>query len=119
MATGVCRYCGQSRIVPFDCDPDTADRYAAEHCACDNNLKKCRQLSENIDQICGQECRQYGMDSLIEETIHELKEVGKQCIYGYIESATFRLADSTLTIKQIKDGVAVARKKALSVKLEA
>lgn len=45
--TGTCRFCGQTRIVPFDCDQETADRYAAENCICDNKLKKCRQLKHN------------------------------------------------------------------------
>ena len=120
--TGVCRFCGQTRMIPRDIailSQDAADRYAAEHCACDNNLKKCRQLSENIDQLCGEECKQYGMDILEENTIDTLKEVGNLCVYGYINSAGFAIKGTSITIKQIKDGVSVSRKKVSSVKLEA
>ena len=117
--TGVCKFCGQSRIVPFDCTQEEADRYAAENCICDNNLKKCRQFSENIDQLCGEECKQYGMDILEENTIETLKEVGRLCVYGYINSAGFSIGGTSIAIRQIKDGVSVSRKKVSAVKLEA
>ena len=117
--TGTCRFCGQTRIVPFDCDQETADRYAAENCICDNKLKKCRQLNENIEQLCGEECQQFGMDILEESTIDTLKEVGKLCVYGYINSAGFAIKGTSITIRQIKEGVSVSRKKVSSVKLEA
>ena len=89
--TGTCVFCGQTRLVEAETQTE-ADRIAAEHCTCDNNLKKVRQCSENIEQLC---------------------------VFGHVEAASFRLADSTIAIKQIKDGVAVARKKVSSVKLEA
>ena len=117
--TGRCKFCGQTRLVPFDCTQEEADLYAAENCACDNNLKKVRQCSENIDQICGETARGFGMEIVSEEVINAIKEAGTLCVYGLIGSASFRLTDSTLVIKQIKDGVAVARKKVSSVKLEA
>lgn len=117
--TGVCRFCGQTRLVPFDCTQEEADKYAAENCICDNNLKKVRQLSENIDQLCGEECMQYGMDILEEESIEALKQVGRLCVYGYIASASFTIRGTSLAIKQVKDGVSVVRKKVSSVKLEA
>lgn len=117
--TGVCRFCGQTRIVPFDCDQKTADQYAAENCACDNNLKRCRQLRENIDALCGEDCKQFGMDIIEESTIDAIKDVGKLCVYGYIDSATFSIGGTSLSVKQIKDGVSVSRKKVSSVKLEA
>lgn len=117
--TGTCRFCGQTRIVPFECEQAEADRYAAENCACDNNMKKCRQLRENIDQLCGEDCKQYGMDILEESTIDTLKEVGRLCVYGYINSAGFAIKGTSITIRQIKDGVSVSRKKVSSVKLEA
>ena len=51
--TGTCKFCGQTRIVPFNCTQAEADVYAAENCSCDNSLKKCRHLRENIDTLCG------------------------------------------------------------------
>lgn len=117
--TGTCRFCGQTRIIPFECTQEEADRYAAENCACDNNMKKRRQLCENIDQICGEECKQFGMDILVYDTIEELKQVGTLCVYGYIEAASFRVPDSVIGIKKTKDGVSVSRKKVSSVRLEA
>lgn len=116
--TGTCLFCGQTRMVEADTQEE-ANRIASENCTCDNKLKSCRQCSENIDKICGATAKEFGMDVVVEDVIEEIKAVGKLCVYGYIEVASFRLADSTIAIKQIKDGVSVARKKVSSVKLEA
>lgn len=116
--TGTCIFCGQTRMVEAN-DQKEADRIAAENCTCDNKLKSCRQCSDNIDKICGAPAKDFGMDIVTEEVIDTIKEAGQLCVYGHIDLASFRLADSTVTIKQIKDGVAVARKKVSSVKLEA
>lgn len=113
--TGTCRFCGQTRLVEAE-DQVQANLIAAEHCICDNNLKKVRQCSENIDQICGETARGFGMEIVSEEVIDAIKEAGTLCVYGLIGSASFRLADSTLVVKQIKDGVAVARKKSVVCK---
>ena len=117
--TGTCKFCGQTRLVPFECTQEEADLYAAENCACDNNLKKCRQLCENIDKLCGEECKQFGMDIIEESTIDALKEVGRLCVYGYINGASFAIKGTSIAVRQIKGGVSVSRKKVLSAKLEA
>lgn len=96
-----------------------SDSRAAEHCTCDNNIKKVRQCSENIEQICGESAQGFGMEIVTEEVKEEIKNIGQLCVFGYIEAASFRLTDSTISVKQIKDGVAVSRKKVSSVKLEA
>ena len=36
--TGTCVFCGQTRLVEAETQTE-ADRIAAEHCTCDNNLK--------------------------------------------------------------------------------
>ena len=59
------------------------------------------------------------MEIVTEEVKEEIKNIGQLCVFGYVEAASFRLTDSTISVKQIKDGVAVARKKVSSVKLEA
>ena len=116
--TGTCIFCGQTRMVEAETQQE-ADRIAAETCTCDNKFKSSRQCSENLDKICGETAKEFGLDIVTEEVIDELKEIGRLCVYGHIEVASFRLPDSTVSIKQIKDGVAVSRKKVSSVKLEA
>lgn len=116
--TGTCMFCGQTRLVEAETQRE-ADRIAAEHCTCDNNLKKVRQCSENIEQICGESAKGFGMEIVTEEVKEEIKNIGQLCVFGYVEAASIRLTDSTISVKQIKDGVAVARKKVSSVKLEA
>lgn len=116
--TGVCRFCGQTRFVKADTQEE-ADRIAAENCTCDNSLKKNKRLEDNIDQLLGEDSKDFGMEVVEESTIDAIKEIGRLCIYGTIETAAFRVSDSAITVKRIKDGVSVARKKILSAKLEA
>lgn len=117
---GFCPYCGQAQMVVATTDEE-ANRKAAENCKCDG-AKKARsagQCRDNIQEICGAGANDYQMDVLDAEVIETLKDLGNHVVYDNIESAVIRLADSTVAIKQTKDGVSVARKKALSVKLEA
>ena len=116
--TGTCAFCGQTRMVEAETQAE-ADRIAAENCTCDNKLKSNRQCAENIDKICGETAKEFGMDIVTEDVIEVMKDAGRLCIYGYVEVASFRIADSTIAIKQTKDGVSVSRKKVSSVKLEA
>lgn len=114
---GTCIYCGQTQMVEAETQVE-ADRIAAENCICDNKLKSTRQCSDNIEKICGEAAKEFGMDIVTEEVIDQLKGVAKLCVYGYIESASFRLADSSVQIRKTKEVVSVSRKKVSSVKLE-
>ena len=116
--TGTCMSCGQTRVVDAE-DQQEADRLATENCSCDNNLKKCRQLRENIEELCAERAKSYGFDSVDEDTIDILKKVGELCIFGYIKQASFTAYGTAIGIRQIKDGVSVTRKKVSAVKLEA
>lgn len=117
---GFCPYCGQMQMVEAVTDEE-ANYKAMQNCNCDGS-KKARsagQCRDNIREICGTGANNYQMDVLDEEVIDALQELGNLVTKDNIESAVIRLADSTVTIKQTKEGVSVARKKALSVKLEA
>lgn len=114
---GTCMYCGQTRMVEA-ATQEEADRIAAEECTCGNKSKSIRKCKDNIEQICGPSAQNFGMDILSNETIDVLKDVGELCVLEAIGTATFRLPDSTVAIKQTKDGVSVSRKKVLSVKVE-
>lgn len=117
---GYCPFCGQMQMVEATTEEE-ANSKAAKNCNCDGS-KKARSAGlcrDNIREICGTGAGDYQMDVLDEEVIEVLQDLGGFAVYDNIESAVIRLADSTVTIKQTKDGVAVSRKKALSVKLEA
>ena len=117
---GFCPYCGQMQMVEAVTDEE-ANYKAIQNCNCDGS-KKARsagQCRDNIREICGTGANDDQMDVLDEEVIDALQELGNLITYDNIESAVIRLADSTVTIKQTKEGVSVARKKTLSVKLEA
>lgn len=117
--TGACLYCGQTRIVQAD-SQERADLIATKECgACDNPLKRTSQLNKNIESLCGELAREYGMMPLDEEVVENIKNIGALIIGGDIESASFRVADSTIGMKNTKSGVSVYRNKTISAKLEA
>lgn len=117
--TGTCLYCGQTRIVEVN-DQEDADMIATRECgACDNPVKQTYRLHQNIEILCGDTAKGYGMQELDADLIEEIKDAGELLIRGLIESVTYRVADSTVTLKNTKDGAAVIRKKSISAKLEA
>ncbi len=117
--TGTCLYCGQTRIVDAE-TIEQADIVATRECsACDNPLKKTYRLHQNIDILCGETANGYGMLELDEELVDEIKDAGELLIRGLIKSATFKVSDSTISLRKAKDGAAVIRKKTISTKLEA
>lgn len=117
---GYCPFCGQMQMVEAATDEE-ANSKAAENCNCDGSKKarSARQCADNIEEICGAGANNFNMEVCDAEVIEALKALGNLVVFDDIESAVIRLADSTVAIKQTKDGVSVARKKALSVKLEA
>lgn len=115
---GICPFCGQVQMVAA-CGEQEAIRKAAESCNCDGSKKSrsAAQCADNIQEICGAGANNYNMDVCDEEIIEALKKLGELAIYDKLESAVIRLADSTVSIKQTKEGVSVSRKKALYVKM--
>lgn len=117
--TGVCLYCGQTRIVEADTQEE-ADIIATRECkACDNALKQTARLHDNIEILCGETARGYSMQELDPDLIEGIKETGKLLIDGLVERVTFKLDDSTISLNNTRDGVSVIRKKSISAKLEA
>lgn len=117
---GACIFCGQMQTVLASSDEE-ANQVATENCRCDRSKKarSAKQCKDNIQEICGPNANEYQMDVLDEEVIEIIKDLGSMCVYDNIEAASIRLPDSVVALKQTKDGVAVSRKKALSVRLEA
>lgn len=117
---GYCPFCGQMQMVEATTEEE-ANSKAAENCNRDGSKKarSAKQCKDNIQEICGPNANEYQMDVLDEEVIEIIKDLGSMCVYDNIEAASIRMPDSVVALKQTKDGVAVSRKKALSVKLEA
>lgn len=112
--TGTCMYCGQTRLVFADIQAN-ADMIATEECsACDNPVKKTKQLLENLDSLLGERAIDYGMPAVDEETLDVIKDAGCQIISGNIEAATFKVKGTTVSIR----GTSVTRKKITSARLE-
>lgn len=116
--TGTCTYCGQTRLVDADSQRQ-ADLVATENCACDNIMKKRRMIFENIEELCGQNAVNYGMEQLTEEALDTLKTGGELCLRGLADSISMKAAGSSISIRTTGKGVKVERKKVSSVGLEA
>ena len=115
--TGTCMFCGQQVIVEAETQ-EKADELATEKCSCENDFRKMRKMIENIEKICEEDAKRIGMEVVDDNIVDSIKEIGILCISGQIEAGTIRLQDSTVTLKKTKEGIAVARKKVLSAKLE-
>lgn len=115
--TGTCMFCGQQVIVEAETQ-EKADELATEKCSCENDFRKMRKMIDNIEKICGEEAKHFGMEIVDDNITDSIKDIGILCIGGQIEAATVRLTDSTVALKKTKEGIAVSRKKVLSAKLE-
>lgn len=118
--TGTCMYCGQTRIILDARDQEQADLIATRECgACDNPVKRNYQVSNNIEELCGESAPNYGMQQLPEELIDLMKDVGSCIIEGTVGSISINVKDSVISIKKSGLGASVTRKKVISAKLEA
>lgn len=118
--TGTCLYCGQTRIIVDAKDQEEADLIATRDCgACDNPVKRNYQVSNNIEELCGENARAYGMQMLSEELLDLLKDASSHIIEGSLKSVSVNTNDSVITIRKNGPGASVARKKVISAKLEA
>lgn len=117
---GTCLYCGQTRIVMDSIDQEQADIIATRECgACDNPVKRSYQAGNNIEELCGENARAYGMQTLSEELLELLKAASSHIIEGSLKSVSVNTNDSVITIRKSGPGASVTRKKVISAKLEA
>ena len=116
--TGTCAYCGQARLVNAD-PQEQADILATENCTCDNIMIKRQLIFGNIEELCGVNAVNYGMEQLTEEAIDMLKTGGELCLRGLADSISMKAAGSSISIRTTAKGVKVERKKVSSVGLEA
>ena len=118
--TGTCLYCGQTRIIVDAKDQEEADLIATRDCgACDNPVKRSYQVGNNIEELCGENARAYGMQMLSEELLDLLKDASSHIIEGSLKSVSVNTNDSVITIRKNGPGTSVTRKKVISAKLEA
>lgn len=115
--TGTCIYCGQTRMVDAE-NQSEADTMASELCTCDNPAKKERKLRDNIEKLCGEGAKEFGMKAVNDGIKREILRLGLLCLNNDISAASLKISDSTITIKPTTDFISVSRKKVLSVELK-
>lgn len=114
---GTCLYCGQKAMVEA-ISQDTADIVASKRCNCDNILKRKANLEYLIDDQCGEYGRNYGMDPLKSEQLEFIKQVGEAVLEDRAEACSIKTGDSIVTIKKVKQGARVTRRRTQTIQAE-
>ena len=114
---GTCLYCGQKAMVEA-ISPDMADIAASRRCNCDNILKRKANLEELIDDQCGENGRNYGMDPLTTEQLEFVKQVGEAVLEDRAEVCSIKTGESIVTIKKVKKGARVTRRRTQTIQAE-
>lgn len=111
--TGVCRGCGQSRIVKAE-NQEEADVLVTEECSCQlgEQLRKKKELDQRLSELIGEEAPEYGWEPAGSEEIFDaIKEVGHIIAAGGIESVSIRIDKTMLKIGAKAGKIVVERSK--------
>ena len=96
---GKCEYCGTEIGVMAETQAE-ANEIAANQCGCAGvrMARKKESMKEKLDALIGTQCPQEfnPVDSLVYDTI---QTVGNMVIDGVMQSATFKVDGTTITVK--------------------
>ena len=96
---GKCEYCGAEIGVMAETQAE-ANRMAEEKCACAGvrRARKKEMMKEKLDALIGEQCPPEfnHVDSVVYDTI---LTVGYMIIDGVMQSATFKIDGTTVTVK--------------------
>ena len=96
---GKCEYCGAEIGVMAETQAE-ANRMAEEKCACAGvrSARKKEMMKEKLDALIGEQCPPEfnHVDSVVYDTI---LTVGYMIIDGVMQSATFKIDGTTVTVK--------------------
>lgn len=99
---GKCEYCGTEIGVMAETQAE-ANEIAANQCGCSGvrMARKKESMKEKLDALIGTQCPQEfnPVDSLVYDTI---QTVGNMVIDGVMQSATFKVDGTTITVKSGK-----------------
>ena len=111
--TGVCRGCGQSRIVKA-VNQEEADALVTEECSCQlgEQLRKKKKLDKRLSELIGEEAPEFGWEAAGSEEIFEaIKHIGHIVAEGGIESVGIRIDKTNLKIGAKGGKITVERSK--------
>ena len=89
LCRGVCRWCGQVRIVSYCVTKEEADARAAEECDCAGAVRERRRLErvekarENIDRVFGDGATEYGQRPVGGDVLDFLRH-SAELMAGYV-----------------------------------
>lgn len=110
--TGVCLYCGQTKIVKAD-DQDEANVIASASCGCmEGELQRKKvHVKEQLDELIGELAPDNGWDPARPDVFNTILEVAYSVAEGSISSCSMRVDDTNLKISRSKGKINIERSK--------
>lgn len=115
---GKCKGCGLIQSVLADSQAD-ADQRVTDQCDCSESERVIwhQQMIDNIEEMIGHSCTQYGFIPVEEGTAATIKEVAELIFDEKIGKGTFVVDGTTITLIATEKSVKINRKKIKSVTL--
>lgn len=112
--TGVCRYCGQTRIVKAE-NQEEADRSVTLNCNCEGGEfeRKKKEVGSRLDELIGETAPEYGWEPAEPEVFDTIRAMAMHILAGDIGSVGIRLADTNLKISRNKGKISIERSKTI------
>ena len=110
--TGVCKYCGQTRIVKAE-SQEEADAVATLNCNCPGGEleQKKKHVEEQLDELIGELAPDNGWDPVKPEVFVTIKKLAFLITENKISSCAMRVDDTNLKISRSKGKINIERSK--------
>lgn len=112
--TGVCRYCGQTRIVKAENQED-ADNSVTLNCNCEGGEfeRKKKEVGSRLDELIGETAPEYGWEPADPDVYEDIRAMAMHVLTGNIGSVGIRLQDTSLKIHRSKGKISIERSKTI------
>ena len=112
--TGVCKYCGQTKIVKALTEPEADDVVTLE-CSCPGGEmeRRKKQVTEQLDELIGELSPDNGWEPARPEAFKAIKGIAEQIAEGTIASCGIRVDDTNLKISRNKGKINIERSKTI------
>ena len=112
--TGVCRYCGQTKIVKAE-DQDDADDKVTLDCSCEGGEfeRKKKEVGSRLDELIGETAPEYGWEPADPDVYDSIRAMAMHVLAGDIGSVGIRLQDTSLKINRSKGKISIERSKTI------
>lgn len=111
--TGVCRYCGQTRIVKAE-NQEEADKSVTLDCSCEGGeFERKKEVGSRLDELIGETAPEYGWEPADPDVYEDIRAMAMHVLTGNIGSVGIRLQDTSLKIHRSKGKISIERSKTI------